>query len=399
MKDYFVDLHVHIGRTSVGRQVKYASSGNLTFENIAEECVFKKGIDVVGIIDCAAPGVINDMQMLIDKGLARELSDGGILYKEKLCIIPGAEIETGEIGDNGSCSGHTISFFPSLDAIRNFSNIMGNYIKNINLSSQKARLPAKELQKIVEQHSGILIPAHAFTPHKSYYGNCVDRMTKIFGEEGFERILAIELGLSADTNMADKISELENKTFLSNSDAHSLPKIAREYNVMTMESPTYHELIKALKREDGRKVKANYGLNPMLGKYHRTFCEKCNEKVPRKMPVTRCEKCDSKKVVIGVLDRIEIIKDKSETKNPVHRPPYLHQVPLEYIPGLGAKTIQKLIAHFGSEMNILHYVGKDDLEAVVKSEAAENIIKAREGKLEIEAGGGGIYGSIKKVED
>lgn len=395
MKDFFVDLHVHIGRTSAGRQVKYAAAANLTFENIAEECVFRKGIDIVGIIDCMSPGVISDMQALIEKGLARELPDGGILYREKLCIIPGAEIETDEIGDNGAaCGGHTINFFPSLKSISNFSDEMKKYIKNINLSSQKAYLPVRELQKVVEQQGGILVPAHVFTPHKSYYGNCTDRLAKIFGN-GFERILAVELGLSADTDMADKISELENKTFLSNSDAHSLPKIAREYNLITMESPSYSELIKVLKREDGRRIKANYGLNPKLGKYHRTFCEKCNEKVEGKMPVTKCTKCDSRNITVGVLDRIEIIKDRKETVNPPHRPPYIHQVPLEYIPGLGAKTIEKLIGHFGSEMNILHYAGKDDLEAVVKGQIAENIIKAREGRLEIEAGGGGIYGSIR----
>lgn len=399
MKDYFVDLHVHIGRTSSGKKVKVAAAKNLTFENIAEECVCRKGIDMVGIIDCASPGVIDDMYTLIDRGLAEELSDGGILYKERLCIIPGSEIETSENGDEGSCSGHALNYFPTLKAIKTFSDTMKRYIKNINLSSQKARLPARELQKIVEDHGGVLIPAHAFTPHKGYYGNCVDRLVKIFGEQGFEKIPAVELGLSADTDMADKISELEEKTFLSNSDAHSLSKIAREYNLIQMESATFNELIKALKRWDGRRVKANYGLDPKLGKYHRTFCEKCNENVKGEIPVTRCLKCDSKNLVIGVLDRIEIIKDKKDTVHPPHRPPYIRQVPLEYIPGLGAKMIQKLIAHFGSEMNILHYASREELEAVVKPEIAENIIRAREGKLVIQPGGGGIYGSIKLVED
>ena len=36
------------------------------------------------------------------------------------------------------------------------------------------------------------------------------------------------------------------------------------------------------------------------------------------------------------------------------------------------------------------------VEAVLNKSIAENIVKAREGKLDIEAGGGGIYGSIKK---
>ena len=41
-----------------------------------------------------------------------------------------------------------------------------------------------------------------------------------------EYIDAIELGLSSDTNMADGIAELHSYSFLSNSDAHSLGKIA-----------------------------------------------------------------------------------------------------------------------------------------------------------------------------
>lgn len=394
MKDYFVDLHVHIGRTSKGKRVKYAAADNLTFENIARECIVKKGIDMVGIIDCSSPGVIEDMTALIANGSAYEAPGGGILYENKLCIIPGAEIETVETSDNGACEGHSLCFFPSLDSISNFSNTMKKFIKNIYLSSQKAHLSAKELLIIVEQHGGILIPAHAFSPHKGYFGNCVDSLYKLFGES-FDKILAIELGLSADTNMADQISELSEKTFISNSDAHSLPKIAREYNLMSMENPCFSELIKVLKREDGRNIKTNYGLNPKLGKYHRTFCENCNSKLSSDTPSAICDKCGSK-TVVGVFDRIEMIKDRVLPVSPQHRPPYIHQVPLEYIPGLGPKTIDKLISFFGSEMSILNLAPQDELEKVVKKEIAQNIIKAREGKLEVEAGGGGVYGSIKK---
>lgn len=51
----------------------------------------------------------------------------------------------------------------------------------------------------------------------------------------------------------------------------------------------------------------------------------------------RCPKCSSEKVTFGVFDRIELIKDKKEFKSPKHRPPYIYQVPLTFIPGLGAK--------------------------------------------------------------
>ena len=90
---------------------------------------------------------------------------------------------------------------------------------------------------IVEKYNGILIPAHIFTPYKSFYGNCTKSLKRIFKEK-FDKIFAVELGLSADTFLADEISELETRTFITDSDAHSLPKIAREYNKMLVDDIT-----------------------------------------------------------------------------------------------------------------------------------------------------------------
>lgn len=210
---------------------------------------------------------------------------------------------------------------------------MSHHIKNITLSSQRADISAYELIDIVEKYNGILIPAHCFTPHKSFYGNCTDRLEKIFKEK-FNKVFAIELGLSADTNLADNITELETKTFLTNSDAHSLPKIAREYNKLLVEDISFKELLKALKNEDGRKIVTNYGLDPKLGKYHRTYCEVCGKNIPGEAPVTKCDTCDSKNITMGVYDRIQIIKDKKTSKSPENRPEYVYQIPLSFIPGL-----------------------------------------------------------------
>ena len=45
-------------------------------------------------------------------------------------------------------------------------------------------------------------------------------------------------------------------------------------------------------------------------------------------------------------------------------------------------------------MDILHKLSKDDIEAVVGKKVADNIVSAREGKLGIQAGGGGVYGKV-----
>ena len=394
MYEVFADMHVHIGRSETGKPIKITAAKSLNFANIAKECVDRKGISVVGIIDCASPYVIEDIENFLSNGEAYELKDGGIIYKDKVCILLGSEVETSEVGRNGKCgSAHNICFFPFLNDIKNFSNILSKHVKNVTLSTQRSDLSGYELIDIVEENNGILIPAHIFTPHKSYYGNCTDRLKDIFKEK-YDKIFAVELGLSSDTFLADTISELEGKTFLTNSDAHSLPKIAREYNKLQVEDISFKEIVKALKMEDGRKVLANYGLDPKLGKYHRSFCEDCNESIEIDEAATTCPKCGGSNITFGVFDRIDLIKDKNTSKSPDFRPPYIYQIPLTFIPGVGGKTVEKLINHFGTEMNILHNVGKDDIEAVVGTKVADNIINSINGDVRVHSGGGGVYGKV-----
>ena len=395
MNEVFADLHIHIGISEKGKPIKITAARSLNFANIAKECYDRKGIQICGIIDCASPYVIEDIENFLKTGEAYEIEEGGIIYKDKVCILLGSEVETSEIGRNGhKGAAHNVCFFPHLKDIKGFSEEMSHHIKNITLSTQRSDLSGYELIDIVEKYNGILIPAHVFTPHKSYYGNCVDSLKEIFKEK-FNKIFAIELGLSSDTFLADTISELETKTFVTNSDAHSLPKIAREYNKLQVEDISFKEVVKALKNEEGRKVVANYGLDPKLGKYHRTYCDNCENTIETKEPVSICPKCESEKVTFGVFDRIELIKDKKETKSPKTRPPYIYQVPLGFIPGVGAKVIEKLLNKFGTEMTILHKLSKDDIEAVVGEKIANKIEEARTGHAKIEVGGGGVYGKVK----
>ena len=45
-------------------------------------------------------------------------------------------------------------------------------------------------------------------------------------------------------------------------------------------------------------------------------------------------------------------------------------------------------------MNILHKLSKDDIEGVVGAKIANNIANACSGNVDIQAGGGGVYGKI-----
>lgn len=268
-----------------------------------------------------------------------------------------------------------------------FSAWMSRHMRNVNLSSQRLYAPARELQDEIYSRGGILIPAHIFTPHKGLYGCTAERMADIFD---LDRIAAVELGLSADSEMAGYLSELDDFTFLTNSDAHSLGKLGREYNVMELAQPSFAELRLALERKEGRKVTANFGLNPRLGKYHRTYCGGCGSIIDEAYVTSeRCQYCGSLKLVRGVFDRILDIADRETPVVPANRPPYHYQVPLEFIPGLGKAKMNALLQAFGTEMNILHGCGEAEIASVVGADLASMIVQARSGILELSAGGGG----------
>ena len=96
-RHYFVDLHVHIGRTEDNHPVKVTASRDLTFAHIAQECQFRKGIDMVGIVDCASPRVITDIEKMLNSGEMMELADGGLRYHDRVTVILASEIETKEL--------------------------------------------------------------------------------------------------------------------------------------------------------------------------------------------------------------------------------------------------------------------------------------------------------------
>lgn len=386
LNDYFVDLHIHVGRDIANKPVKIAASKNLTLTNILKEASRRKGIDMIGVIDCHAPNVQKEIQSLINIGDAIELKDGGIVF-EQVTLIPGAEIE---IYDEYCCGPiHVLCYFPNLQQISSFTTWLRKRMKNITLSSQRYYGTAKELQHKVRELNGLFIPAHVFTPFKSVYGKGVQKsLTEVLNPELID---GIELGLSSDSEMADQISELHRYSFVTNSDAHSLAKIAREYQKVRMQTPSFKELYRALHQIDERRIIENYGMNPKLGKYYTTVCQNCMTSLT--YGSNDCSNCRSKKIVNGVFDRIQSLAD-NQNNTYQKRPDYIYQVPLEYLPGLGPKTFEKLLDHFGTEMHVIHHCTLEELETVVPEKLAKLIINMREGKQIVNAGGGGKYGRV-----
>ncbi|MBA4600949.1 endonuclease Q family protein [Thermoactinomyces mirandus] len=386
LKKIYADFHIHIGRTSHNLPVKITAARNLTFENIVKEAHHCKGLGMIGVIDAQSPPVQEDIIKGLESGLYKEHPDGGIIYGKTTCLL-GAEIE---IREPGLGPAHVLVYLKTLAQMQQFTDWCRKSMKNIRLSTQRLYQPVRALQEKVWELDGIFIPAHVFTPFKSIYGSATDKMGKLLD---LEKVSAVELGLSSDTDLADRLSELSRFPFVTNSDAHSLPKIGREYNEILVIEPSFEEFRRALKGVNGRKIVANCGLNPKLGKYYRSRCLKCDSIWPENEP-ERCPGCGSTRMVKGVYDRILELSDQP-CQHPHFRPPYRYQVPLEFIPKLGKKTLDKLLLAFGTEMNVLNQVPIERIAEVAGEGIAHQIWLAREERLEFVEGGGGIYGRVK----
>lgn len=104
MKRYFADLHIHIGRTKSGKPVKITGSKTLTLSNILHTAKNQKGINIVGIIDCHSPEVIEEIEDLIFEGKLEELSEGGLLFENETLLMMGSELESARGRCSSTCS-------------------------------------------------------------------------------------------------------------------------------------------------------------------------------------------------------------------------------------------------------------------------------------------------------
>jgi len=107
---------------------------------------------------------------------------------------------------------------------------------------------------------------------------------------------------------------------------------------------------------------------------------------------------------VGVMHRIDELADRPEGFKPKNVPKSLHLIPLSEIIAdvLGtakfSKKVQeeyeKIVAHFGGEINVLLDAQKEEIAKITLSEIAENIEKMRKGEVERVPGFDGVYGKI-----
>jgi uncharacterized protein (TIGR00375 family) len=382
------DLHMHgLYSSAVSKQM---------IPRVIAQQAPRKGLHLVGTADI----LHSKWQQLIKEQLKPTDQEAIFAHENKTKFILQTEVE-----DNNRV--HHLIFFPSMSKVQEVKEAFQNKSKNLDSDGRpNILLNGAEITQICLDAGCLIGPAHGFTPYFGIYGK-FNSYKECYGDL-WRKINFLELGLSADTKMADRISELHNLTFLSNSDCHSPwpNKLGREFNTFLMQEISFNELEKVFRREQGRKSVLNVGLNPLEGRYHKTRCRGCLTFFEPKDALTLNWRCPSCKNFIkkGVDYRISELASLESGVHPDHRPEYKHIIPLSEIIALaiGIKDSwsvkvqnewKRFVSRFGNEVRVLLYSQYEKMEEL-NPKVAEFVQHFREGKIKYVPGGGGVYGKL-----
>ena len=411
-----LDLHIH-------SKYSRSCSPELTLPNIDRACRIK-GVDIIATGDFTFPEWFSDIKNKLEEIPPTPLYQGGGksgLYKlksakdDKVKFLLSTEVALIYKDAGKARRIHLVIHASSLAAAEELNKYLD---KDYNIRSDGRPILGMSAPELMKLCLGIdekflIYPAHIWTPWFAVFGSKsgFDRLEDCFHEYAKD-VYALETGLSSDPEMNWRLSALGRLAILSNSDAHSLPNIAREANVFEMAAVSYNEIYEIIKDKDLGKIKYTIEFYPEEGMYHYSGHRICGVSfTPGETKKLKgiCPVC-KKPLTIGVMDRVEELADRAEGFKPAKAAPFKKLVELDKIiaEALDVKSrhsakvqiaYHDLIKRGGNELNILLDINLEDLEKIVDPAIIEGIKRVREGKLIIKPGFDGQYGEIKIFDE
>jgi len=411
-----LDLHIH-------SKYSRSCSPELTLENIDRACRIK-GVDIIATGDFTFPEWFSDIKNKLESIPPTPLYQGGRdvgLYKlksagdEKVKFILSTEVALIYKDAGKARRIHLVIHAPNLAAAEELNKYLD---KDYNIRSDGRPILGMSAPDLMKLCLGIdkkflIYPAHIWTPWFAVFGSKsgFDKMEECFHEYAKD-IYALETGLSSDPEMNWRLSALDRLTILSNSDAHSLPNLAREANVFEMKEASYDEIYGIIKNKNFEKIKFTIEFYPEEGMYHYSGHRICGVSfTPSETKKLKgiCPVC-KKPLTIGVMDRVEELADRAEGFKPAQAAPFKKLVELDKIiaEALDIKSrhsakvqivYNDLIKKGGNELKILLDTSLEDLGKMAEAAIVEGIKRVREGRLIIKPGFDGQYGEIKIFDE
>ena len=368
-----------------------------------------KGIDLLSSADFTHP--------LWAKEIKSKLKDtsNGLFSYNGLNFVLGAEVSCIFSQGGKLRRVHLLLFVSSIEAMEKVNQELGKRGKLASDGRPILGLSAKTVLEILLEadENAIMIPAHAWTPWFGVLGQNggFNSLEECF-QDLAPYIYAVETGLSSDPEMNWRVKELDKRSIVSFSDAHSAPKMGRELTILDTDL-SYPGLLEALKKQ---KISQTIEFYPEEGKYHYNGHRNCDFKETPGETVKRnsllCPVC-KRPLTIGVMHRVEQLaeKDRPEGFQAKERPGFKKLVPLQEIiaESLGlpvaSKKVKeiyfKLIDRFGSELDILTKIPTPEISTPGVeindggSRLREALEKVRSGDIFIDPGYDGVFGVVE----
>ncbi len=392
---FIADLHIH-------SRFSRATSQEMDIPAIARMAK-KKGITLVATGDFTHPGYFASLRSHL-----QPTGSGLYVYDDVYFIL------STEVNNIYSAGGrlrriHNLIYCPTLESVQTINGILAKFGKleadgrpTVSISSYDL------LARLLEvEPRAFLVPAHIWTPWFSLYGanSGFDAFEECFGDLS-EQVFAVETGLSSDPPMNWRLSALDKKTLISNSDAHSPSRLGREANVFDCELD-FDVIREVLRTRDRSRLLFTIEFFPEEGKYHYDGHRQCGVRMTPQQSLLSGDVCPlcGRKVTVGVLHRVEELADRKPDEVPKDRIPFKHLVPLEEIvaevldsgrdtAGVQRKYEELLQALGCSEFEILMDVPIEDIRRV-DERVAEGVERMRRGEVELEPGYDGVFGVVK----
>ncbi len=397
---FIADLHIH-------SPYSRATSKDMELESLFKwSCI--KGLSVTGTGDFTHPKWFSNLRERLEEaepGLFRLKpkyssvveNDVPQSCRAEVRFILSAEISCIYSKNGKTRKVHNLLFVPSFEAVQRISDSLSK-IGNLRSDGRPILgLDSKALLKIVLDASpdAMLIPAHAWTPHFSVFGSKsgFDSLEECF-EDLTPHIYAIETGLSSDPQMNRRLSALDRITLISNSDAHSPKKLAREANIFDTEL-SYRGIYDAIRDGDKARFIGTIEFYPEEGKYHYDGHRSCRQRMtPAETRQNNglCPKCGGR-VTVGVMSRVDTLADRKENDTQAAVIPFRSMIPLHEIiseacgVGVNSKAVEnsygRLINSLGNELSILCEVPVSDIAETGGTVLADAVqrVRSRDGRL------------------
>ena len=245
------DLHIH-------SRYSRATSRDCDAANL-DLWARRKGVALLGTGDLTHPGWLAELrEALVPAG------EGVYALRPELrlpCEVPEQTrfVLSGEISciykrDGKTRKVHCVVLMPSFEAAQRLADALERMGGNIRSDGRPILgLDCRDLLEMTLEAcpEAMFIPAHIWTPHFSLLGafSGFDSIEECFGDLS-KHVHALETGLSSDPPMNWRVPSLDGRTLVSNSDAHSPSKLAREANLLDTQA-NYPSVKRAVETGEG----------------------------------------------------------------------------------------------------------------------------------------------------